>query len=156
MLREQMKVTCQGMDAFVQWAGGDASADRRARPASTQADEKKRALWNGLRDAFTTPIDAEDLYTLSALLDTVLNGAKDIVREVEAARVRRPTVPSAEMAVDLWRASVISRTRSSTATSHEGDATRRRRRRREERPHARDRCTGGRCRPCSRATTCAR
>ena len=83
MLREQMAVTCDGLDAFVRWAGGDASAEAAVRDFEHKADEKKRALWMAFRDAFTTPIDAEDLYTLSALLDSVLNGVKDIVRESE-------------------------------------------------------------------------
>ena len=36
-----------------------------------------------LRQAFSTPIDQEDLYSLSELLDRVLNAAKNIVREAE-------------------------------------------------------------------------
>jgi uncharacterized protein Yka (UPF0111/DUF47 family) len=100
MLRDQMAVTCSGMDAFVQWANGDAAAERTVRDFEHQADEKKRALWLSLRDAFTTPIDAEDLYTLSALLDTMLNGAKDIVRESEVLALA-PDGPTAEMATDL-------------------------------------------------------
>jgi uncharacterized protein Yka (UPF0111/DUF47 family) len=100
MLCEQMSLTATGMDAFVQWANGDAAAERAVRDVEHQADEKKRALWMALRDAFTTPIDAEDLYTLSALLDTVLNGAKDIVRESEVLALA-PDEATAEMATDL-------------------------------------------------------
>jgi uncharacterized protein Yka (UPF0111/DUF47 family) len=100
MLCEQMAITGTGMDAFVQWASGDAAAERTVRDLEHQADEKKRALWMALRDAFTTPIDAEDLYTLSALLDTVLNGAKDIVRESELLALA-PDGATAEMATDL-------------------------------------------------------
>jgi uncharacterized protein len=122
MLREQMKVTCQGMDAFVQWAGGDASAELVVRDLEHQADEKKRALWKELRDAFTTPIDAEDLYTLSALLDTVLNGVKDIVRESELLALP-PDAPSAKMAVDLCAGTRHLEEAFEHLTSHEGNAT---------------------------------
>lgn len=38
---------------------------------------------SALRQAFTTPIEPEDLYELSERLDTVLNQAKDLVRESE-------------------------------------------------------------------------
>jgi uncharacterized protein Yka (UPF0111/DUF47 family) len=100
MLCEQMTITCSGMDAFVQWATGDSAAERTVRDLEHEADEKKRALWMALRDAFTTPIDAEDLYTLSALLDTLLNGAKDIVRESEVLALA-PDGATAEMATDL-------------------------------------------------------
>jgi uncharacterized protein Yka (UPF0111/DUF47 family) len=122
MLREQMQVTCQGMDAFVQWAGGDASAERAVRDLEHQADEKKRALWKELRDAFTTPIDAEDLYTLSALLDTVLNGVKDIVRESDLIALP-PDAPSAEMAVHLCEGTRHLEDAFEHLTSHEGNAT---------------------------------
>jgi uncharacterized protein len=102
MLREQMAVTCRGMDAFVRWAGGDAGAEQTVRDLEHEADGKKRELWKALRDAFTTPIDAEDLYSLSAMLDTVLNGVKDIVRESDLIALP-PDEASAGMAVELSR-----------------------------------------------------
>jgi uncharacterized protein Yka (UPF0111/DUF47 family) len=37
--------------------------------------------------AFTTPIDAEDLYVMSERLDAVLNGAKDAVRESQVMAI---------------------------------------------------------------------
>jgi uncharacterized protein Yka (UPF0111/DUF47 family) len=40
-------------------------------------------LRTALTEAFTTPLDAEDLYVMSESLDRVLNGAKDAVREAE-------------------------------------------------------------------------
>ena len=61
-----------------------------------EADDAKRALRVALRDSFTTPIDAEDIYTLSERLDALLNGAKDLVREaevMEAAARPRPWPP---------------------------------------------------------------
>ena len=42
--------------------------------------------------AFTTPVDAEDLYVMSERLDAVLNGAKDTVRESEVMAIP-PTRP---------------------------------------------------------------
>jgi uncharacterized protein Yka (UPF0111/DUF47 family) len=50
-----------------------------------------------LTEAFTTPIDAEDLYVMSERLDAVMNGAKDAVRESEVMDVP-PDEPIADMA----------------------------------------------------------
>jgi uncharacterized protein len=97
LLRAQAATTIDGMDSFVAWAGGDAEGARRVRDAEHAADEQKRALWRELRDAFSPPIDAEDLYTLSADLDEVLNAAKDLVREAEVLGLA-PDGPSHEMA----------------------------------------------------------
>jgi uncharacterized protein Yka (UPF0111/DUF47 family) len=83
MLREQVATTVEGLDALVAWAGGDAAAADVVRAAEHAADDQKRTLWRALREAFTTPLDAEDLYHLSAGLDEVLNHAKDVVREAE-------------------------------------------------------------------------
>jgi hypothetical protein len=83
MLREQAAITTEGMHALVAWSEGAEDAGQRVRDCEHRADHAKRALWRSLRDAFSPPIDAEDLFTLSADLDEVLNGAKDLVREME-------------------------------------------------------------------------
>ena len=82
------------MDALVAWAAGDADAAQRVRDFEHQADDAKRELWRTLRDAFSPPLDAEDLYTLSADLDEVLNAAKDLVREMEVMKME-PDAPTA-------------------------------------------------------------
>ena len=122
MLREQMVVTCQGLEAFEHWAGGDAASEAAVRDFEHQADVKKRALWKALRDAFTSPIDAEDIYTLSALLDTVLNGVKDVVRESDLLAMA-PDGPSAEMAAQLRQGVEHLATAFEKLTTHEGTAT---------------------------------
>jgi uncharacterized protein Yka (UPF0111/DUF47 family) len=83
MLRAQAAITVEGMDALVAWTDGDQIAANDVRHCEHRADTAKRELWRALRDAFSPPMDAEDLFTLSADLDEVLNGAKDLVREVE-------------------------------------------------------------------------
>jgi hypothetical protein len=83
LLRDQAVITVEGMAALVAWAGGDAAAADTVRACEHRADDTKRELWRELRDAFSPPIDAEDLYTLSADLDEVLNASKDLVRELE-------------------------------------------------------------------------
>jgi uncharacterized protein Yka (UPF0111/DUF47 family) len=83
MLHEQADVSVEGMEALLAWASGDEGAAQTVRDCEHRADDAKRALWRALRDAFAPPIDAEDLFILSADLDEVLNGAKDLVREME-------------------------------------------------------------------------
>jgi uncharacterized protein Yka (UPF0111/DUF47 family) len=83
MLREQTAITVEGMQALVEWSTGAESAADTVRACEHRADEAKRTLWAALREAFSPPFDAEDLFTLSADLDEVLNAAKDLVREME-------------------------------------------------------------------------
>lgn len=99
-LRAQMAITVTGMAAFATWAAGDAAEAERVRAAEHEADEAKRAVRVALRDAFITPISPEDLFILSQLLDKVLNGAKDVVREAEVMDMA-PDPPMAEMAERL-------------------------------------------------------
>jgi uncharacterized protein Yka (UPF0111/DUF47 family) len=87
MLEAQAQVTIEGMDALLAWAGSDEEAVRTIRDAEHRADHRKRELRLALTTAFLTPIDAEDLYVMSSLLDEVLNAAKDAVREAEVMGV---------------------------------------------------------------------
>ena len=87
MLRAQAQVTVEGMDALDRWARGDQDAAQSIREIEHRADHRKRDLRLALRDAFTTPIDAEDLYVLSSLLDGVMNAVKDAVRESEVMSI---------------------------------------------------------------------
>ena len=99
MLRAQVAVTAEGLDALVRWAetGGEDAAADAVRDAEHRADDCKRELRRALRAAFTTPLDAEDLYWLSERLDVVMNGAKDAVREAEVMAAV-PDPPVVEMA----------------------------------------------------------
>ena len=83
MLREQTTVTIEGLEALVAWAAGDPDGANAVRECEHRADDRKRGLRRALTEAYTTPIDAEDIYTMSMRLDAVMNGAKDAVRESE-------------------------------------------------------------------------
>jgi uncharacterized protein Yka (UPF0111/DUF47 family) len=85
------------MQALIAWASGDGAAAQTVRDCEHRADDAKRVLWRALRDAFSPPIDAEDLFILSADLDEVLNGAKDLVREMEVMGMA-PDAPMLEIA----------------------------------------------------------
>ncbi len=94
MLRAQVDVTADGTTAFAQWGAGDGACGQAVRDAEHAADERKGDLIAALREAFTTPLQPEDVFELSRGLDEVMNGAKDTVREAEALAM----APNAEMA----------------------------------------------------------
>ncbi len=87
MLGEQAAITVEGMEALRSWATGADGAAETLRDAEHRADHAKRTLRMALTVAFTTPIDAEDIYTLSSLTDEVINDAKDAVRESEVMAI---------------------------------------------------------------------
>jgi uncharacterized protein Yka (UPF0111/DUF47 family) len=103
MLHRQAAITVEAMDALVAWSAGDGAAAVRVRDCEHRADTAKRELWATLRDSFSPPLDAEDLYTLSADLDEVLNAAKDLTREMDVMAMR-PDDPTHEMVVLLAQA----------------------------------------------------
>ena len=99
-LQRQAEVTASGMRAFAAWAAGNESRAPEVRAAEHECDELRRELVDAVRDAFTTPLEPEDLFQLSRDLDKVINGAKDTVRESEAMQFP-PDAASAEMAALL-------------------------------------------------------
>lgn len=103
MLELQLAVTTDGIDALVEWARGDESKAEVIRALEHRGDEHKRALEAALTTAFTTPLEPQDLYTLSRNIDWILNFAKDLVRESEVMACP-PDPPLAEMCVALAEA----------------------------------------------------
>ncbi|MGA7988636.1 MAG: DUF47 family protein [Candidatus Dormiibacterota bacterium] len=99
-LREQSRLTVDGLDAFLEWSSGDGDRAPAVREAEHAADAVRRQLQQELRVAFSVPFDAEDIYTLSERLDVVLNGAKDAVREAEVMTMR-PDAHLAAMAASI-------------------------------------------------------
>ena len=97
LLRRQVAVTIEGLDAFAAWAGGDAAAAEAVRDAEHRADTAKRDLLGALRAAFVTPLEPEDVFALSRGVDWILNWARDLVSESEVMGCR-PDPGIAEMA----------------------------------------------------------
>jgi uncharacterized protein len=83
LLRLQVAVTIEGLDAFVAWAAGDTAAADAVREAEHRGDAAKRELLSALRAAFVTPLEPEDLFTLSRGIDWILNYVRDLVTESE-------------------------------------------------------------------------
>jgi len=94
-LMAQADVTVAGAIAFASWAGGDLTQEAQVRACEHQADEIRRQLSLQLRDAFSTPVDQEDLFTLSERLDAVLNGLKNVVREADGYSLKPDTAIAA-------------------------------------------------------------
>ncbi len=103
LLEQQAAVTVEGIEAFADWADGDAEAAARVRAAEHAADDRKRALRAALTEAFSTPLEPEDLFELSRGLDEVINHSKNLVGEAEAMAVQ-PDEPIAAMANELAEA----------------------------------------------------
>jgi uncharacterized protein Yka (UPF0111/DUF47 family) len=99
-LGAQVEVTLGGITAFAAWAHGDSAQESVVRGAEHEADRVRRELQRQLRVAFSTPVSQEDLYSLSELLDDVMNAAKNLVREAEVLDIA-PDQPIAEMADEL-------------------------------------------------------
>jgi hypothetical protein len=83
LLRDQARTTRRGLDEFVGWADGASEKGQLVRDAEHDADGAKRAVQTALRNAFSTPLDPEDIYELSERTDSVMNAVKNIVREAE-------------------------------------------------------------------------
>jgi len=100
MLRQQAQTTVEGVDNLLTWAKGEEAAAGRLRAAEHRADEQKRELRGALTEAFSTPLDPEDIFELSRGLDEILNSAKNIVGEAEAMH-SPPDAATAEMSEEL-------------------------------------------------------
>jgi uncharacterized protein len=83
LLRDQIAVTVEGMDAFAAWAAGDTAAADTVRDREHRADEAKREVRRALQAAFVTPLEPEDVFVLSRGVDWLLNHAKDTINESE-------------------------------------------------------------------------
>ena len=100
MLQSQADITARGMASFAAWAAGESTKADDVRAAEHECDEVRRRLVNAVSEAFTTPLEPEDLFQLSRDLDKVINGAKNTVREAETMEVP-PDRATSEMAVLL-------------------------------------------------------
>ncbi len=118
-LEAQAAITRDGLEAFVAWTEGSSVAGERVREREHAADAEKAALREALTEAFTTPLEPEDLFELSQGLDGILNRVKDTVREAEVMDAA-PDGPMAEMAEEL-RAGVQALQRAIAALRQRGE-----------------------------------
>lgn len=97
MLRRQLSVTIEGVDAFRSWAEGQQHAADAVREAEHRGDAAKWELLEALREAFVTPLEPEDVFALSRGIDWILDYARDLVNQSEAM-ASAPDAAIAEMA----------------------------------------------------------
>lgn len=83
LLRAQLSVTIEGVEAFAGWASGEPKAASEVREIEARGDTARRELLLALREAFVTPLEPEDLFMLSRGIDRILNGIGDLVVEAE-------------------------------------------------------------------------
>jgi len=103
MLSWQAKKTLEGVGAFVDWLQEDPPTDPvRLEEMEDEVDNLRYALEERLIDAFSTPFDRQDIYSLSRQMDYILNYAKDCAREMYAFGVG-PDEPILMMARALLR-----------------------------------------------------
>jgi uncharacterized protein Yka (UPF0111/DUF47 family) len=101
LLDEQVEATVTGMRAYAAWTRSASEDDALAvRDAEHAADDARRRMADGLRSALVTPLEPEDLYTMSERLDAIINAAKNSVRDAQALEWR-PDDATAGMA-DLF------------------------------------------------------
>jgi uncharacterized protein Yka (UPF0111/DUF47 family) len=81
LLRDQVAITIEGIDAFARWADGDAEAAEVVAQAERRGDTAKREVLVALRAAFVLPLEPEDLFALSRGIDRILSSAQEVVAE---------------------------------------------------------------------------
>ena len=84
LLRRQIAVTAEAMDAFAAWAGGDATVALAVHDAAQRGDLARREVFGALRVAFVTPMEPEDVFALSRGVDRILDYTEGLIGESEA------------------------------------------------------------------------
>jgi uncharacterized protein len=89
LLAQHAEKTLEGMQELEAWIEtGEEKHRVRVPEVERQADALRLDLQLKLGATFITPFDREDIFDLSIKLDEVINGAKAIVREMEAMDVQ--------------------------------------------------------------------
>jgi len=89
LLLEQAELTQRGMEALEEYMKtNDPQAARDVGKAEREADEQRRVLIDELNRTFVTPIDREDIFSLSRAIDDVLDYANTTVDEMSTFGVQ--------------------------------------------------------------------
>ncbi|MEA3308491.1 MAG: DUF47 family protein [Chloroflexota bacterium] len=88
LLEEQSKLTLQGVEALVEYLEDPTEelADKINR-LEKEADEVRRILIEELNQTFVTPIDREDIHSLSRNIDDIIDYAYSTVGEMDILKV---------------------------------------------------------------------
>lgn len=84
--QQQMKLICQAADLLVEGAAAGnahlANAAHQIHALEEQADTVLHEIYTRLNSTFITPIDPEDIQSLSSHLDDVIDGIEDSVQRM--------------------------------------------------------------------------
>ncbi len=97
LLARQGAIALRGMDALRAWSEGEPSQAAVVRDVAHEGEKAGREVMIALKTAFVTAVSPEDIYEISERLDSVLEGAKNLIREAELLRMD-PDPPMVEMA----------------------------------------------------------
>jgi predicted phosphate transport protein (TIGR00153 family) len=100
---QQVKLLCQAADLLVEGvAAGNAhlaTVAHQIRNLEEEADTVIHEIYRRLNSTFITPLDPEDIHSLSSHLDDVIDGMEDAVHRMVAYRVE----PIPPMVVEMCR-----------------------------------------------------
>ncbi len=89
--QQQVKYICQAADLLVEGASAGnahlASAAHQIRALEEQADNVIHEIYTRLNSTFITPLDPEDIHSLSSHLDDVIDGIEDSVHRMLAYHI---------------------------------------------------------------------
>jgi predicted phosphate transport protein (TIGR00153 family) len=98
MLVEQSNITVKGLELLTQYlVKRSSNVARQISEAEKEADEVRRILIEELMKTFVTPLDREDIFSLSRDIDDILDYANTTVYEMETLDVN-PTQYMQQMA----------------------------------------------------------
>ena len=86
LLLDQAEKVYQGCEALTKFLQGQGDADDVNR-MEQQADDIRRVLIDELNKTFITPMDREDIFALSRVIDDVVDHAKNTVKEMQVFQV---------------------------------------------------------------------
>lgn len=88
---QQVKLMCQAADLLVEGAAAGnahlANISHQIRNLEEQADVVIHEIYKHLNSTFITPLDPEDIHSLSSHLDDVIDGIEDAVHRMVAYRI---------------------------------------------------------------------
>src|SRR5690349_19054034 len=89
--QQQVNFICQAADLLVEGAAAGnshlASIAHQIRAIEEQADNVIHEIYTHLNSTFITPLDPEDIHSLSSHLDDVIDGIEDAVHRMVAYRI---------------------------------------------------------------------
>jgi uncharacterized protein len=89
LLHDQAQATLDGLESFLSYVKNPSSETSAAvKMKEKEADEFRRILICELNKSFVTPIDREDIFSLSRSIDDVLDYAFSTVTEIEILKIK--------------------------------------------------------------------